>query len=123
MVNAIYVGLGGAVGAVARYLISLLPAKTMFPLWTLAVNFTGALLIGAIVGMAEENPALPPGALLFWKTGVCGGFTTFSTFSLEAVQLLEQGHTVLGIGYVVLSVALCLLGVVLGRAAALAVHS
>lgn len=123
MANVVYVALGGAVGAVGRYLVSLLPAKTVFPIGTLAVNFAGALLIGAVVGVAEDNPALPPGALLFWKTGVCGGFTTFSTFSLEAVQLVEQGHAALGVCYVALSVALCLLGVVLGRAAVLAVRS
>ncbi|OUP50280.1 hypothetical protein B5F19_15130 [Pseudoflavonifractor sp. An184] len=52
---------------------------------------------------------------LFWKTGVCGGFTTFSTFSLESLTLLEKGKWLLGGSYMVLSVVLCLLGVALGE--------
>ena len=53
--------------------------------------------------------------LLFWKTGVCGGFTTFSTFSLESLTLLERGKWLLGGSYMLLSMALCLLGAALGQ--------
>lgn len=113
LINLIYVGLGGAVGAVMRYIISLLPLKSSFPLLTLVTNLLGAILIGIVVGAADRY--LSDRAVLFWKTGVCGGFTTFSTFSLEALLLFEQGRTVMGLAYVLLSVVLCIVGVAVGR--------
>ena len=76
------VALGGAIGAMGRYAISLIPAKTAFPILTLITNFLGAVLIGFIVGLVSKRDDLSPSVVLFWKTGVCGGFTTFSTFSL-----------------------------------------
>lgn len=122
MAGVIYVGLGGALGAVARYFISLLPAKGAFPVWTLVTNFAGALLIGFVVGVIAAAPEQSQKISLFWKTGVCGGFTTFSTFSLESLTLLEKGNIVLGMSYIVASVALCLLGVYIGRALAFFWH-
>ena len=109
------VGTGGALGAIGRWGLSLLPFRGEFPLLTLATNLLGAVLIGFIAGWAGRG-RLSSGWTLFWKTGVCGGFTTFSTFSLEAVGLLESGQWLKGGGYVLASVALCLAGVVLGRA-------
>ena len=85
-----------------------------FPLLTLAANLLGAVLIGFIAGWAGRG-RLSSGWTLFWKTGVCGGFTTFSTFSLESLTLLEKGKWLLGGSYMVLSVVLCLLGVALGQ--------
>ena len=108
------VAFGGAVGACGRYAVSLLPWTGSFPLATLFTNFLGALLIGFIAGWAGRG-RLSSGWTLFWKTGVCGGFTTFSTFSLESLTLLEKGKWLLGGGYMVLSVVLCLLGVALGQ--------
>ena len=84
----IFVALGGAVGAMGRYAISLIPTKTGFPVLTLITNIAGAILIGFIVGIVNLREDISPHTALFWKTGVCGGFTTFSTFSLEAVSLL-----------------------------------
>lgn len=115
MPGVIYVGLGGACGAIGRYFLSLLPNEGRFPIWTLLTNVIGAVAIGFIVGIVEANPDVSPKELLFWKTGVCGGFTTFSTFSLEALMLMEQGKTLLGIVYVLLSVTLCILGVYIGK--------
>ena len=80
------VGLGGAFGAMGRYGISLLPLKSAFPWLTLLTNVLGALVIGFVVGVTADNTA-SPNTVLFWKTGVCGGFTTFSTFSLETLRL------------------------------------
>ena len=111
------VGLGGALGAILRYLISLLPLKGSFPVWTLLTNLLGAVAIGFIAG-ASARGRMQDVAALFWKTGVCGGFTTFSTFSLEAFSLLENGNRGLGVLYILLSILLCLGGITLGQAAA-----
>ena len=118
--NYLWVSLGGAVGAMARYAIGLTPVKTGFPILTLVTNVIGAVLIGVIVGIAEQK-GVSPASVLFWKTGVCGGFTTFSTFSLEAFNLFEKEAYFAGGLYVVLSVVCCLVGVFCGRKLALAV--
>ena len=104
--NCLFVALGGGLGAVGRYLLSLIAAPWSFPVMTLLTNFLGAVVIGAV----------SKSAVLFLKTGLCGGFTTFSTFSLETVELLEQGRWAAGGGYILASVGLCLAGVLLGRA-------
>ena len=111
------VGLGGALGAILRYLISLLPLKGSFPGWTLLTNLLGAVAIGVIAG-ASARGRMQAVAALFWETGVGGGFTTFSTFSLEAFSLLENGNRGLGVLYILLSILLCLGGIALGQAAA-----
>ena len=117
MGSVIWVALGGTVGAVGRYGISLLPWKGAFPLLTLATNFLGAVAIGFLSGLFSQR-LLGERGKLFWQTGVCGGFTTFSTFSLEAWQLLEKGETGLSALYVLLSVVFCLAGVAAGMWAA-----
>lgn len=86
----ILVAAGGAAGAVCRYLVSLVPVKADFPVMTFVTNLAGAFLIGLIVGLAANRWSESPRLVLFLKTGFCGGFTTFSTFSLETVQLLEK---------------------------------
>ena len=108
------VGLGGAFGAMGRYGISLLPLKSAFPWLTLLTNVLGALVIGFVVGVTADNTA-SPNTVLFWKTGVCGGFTTFSTFSLETLRLLEGGQTGAGLLYAGASVVLCVAGVYIGE--------
>ena len=114
MINLLIVAAGGALGAAGRYAVGLLPVKTDFPLLTLLVNAAGAVIIGFLAGLFARG-GLTDRRLLFWKTGVCGGFTTFSTFSLESLTLLEKGKWLLGGSYMVLSVVLCLLGVALGQ--------
>ena len=115
----IYVALGGAVGALGRYAISLIPTKTEFPVLTLITNLIGAILIGFIVWFFDGRDEASKNMLLFWKTGVCGGFTTFSAFSLEALSLLEKKAYFLGGCYVALSVVGCIIGVYCGRKAVL----
>jgi len=114
MSGFVAVGLGGALGAMGRYGISLLPLKSAFPWLTLLTNVLGALVIGFVVGVTADNAA-SPNTVLFWKTGVCGGFTTFSTFSLETLRLLEGGQTGAGLLYAGASVVLCVAGVYIGE--------
>lgn len=113
--NFLFVALGGAVGAMGRYSISLLPVKTEFPFLTFITNIIGAVLIGFVVGISANNEKVSDNTVLFWKTGVCGGFTTFSTFSLEAFNLLENKHYAVGGLYIFLSCLCCILGVLCGR--------
>lgn len=113
--NFLWVALGGAIGAVLRYVISLIPVKTTFPILTLITNIAGAVLIGFIVGVVADKEDVSPNLVLFLKTGVCGGFTTFSTFSLEAFNLFEGKQYMQGSIYVVLSVYCCVIGIWCGR--------
>ena len=115
MINLLIVAAGGALGAAGRYAVGLLPVKTDFPLLTLLVNAAGAVIIGFLSGLFARG-GLTDRRLLFWKTGVCGGFTTFSAFSLEAVQLFEKGRHLAGSLYILLSLLLCLAGVLAGQA-------
>lgn len=94
MGNVICVGLGGMVGSMCRYLLGLLPLQTGtgFPVKTWLINLLGAFVIGMLSALATREPGLSPSWTLFWKTGVCGGFTTFSTFALETADLLQQGQ-------------------------------
>ena len=112
------VGAGGALGAMARYGLSVLIGRLWpmaFPLATLLINITGSLAMGLFVGlMARLLPAWQNEARLFVAVGILGGFTTFSSFSLDAVLLLERGELVQAGSYVLMSVVLCLIGLYLG---------
>ena len=113
------VGLGGAVGSIARYLLATwtMQAATpqKFPLGTFAVNLLGCLAAGLLAGWAERHPGvLSPELRLLLMVGVLGGFTTFSAFGLETVQLLRRGDWLVAGGYVCGSVLLGLALVLLG---------
>ena len=99
----VFVALGGAVGASGRYAISRIPLKTTFPVLTMLTHVIGTILIGFIMGVVSSREGIPRNEILFWKTGVCGGFTTFSTFSLEAYSLLENKCYFAGVSYMVQS--------------------
>lgn len=124
--NILAVAAGGALGAVLRYLLSLVPLKTVFPFQTFFTNLIGCFLIGLIASIAAtssatansaRNIAISPLTVLFLKTGVCGGFTTFSTFALESTKLaFESSQTSFaGAAYIVLSVSLGIGCVMLGQ--------
>lgn len=116
----IWIALGGAVGSVVRYLAGGLvqrSAGVAFPVGTLAVNVIGGFVIGLLAQhyMNEQTSPQMRAALI---TGFCGGFTTFSAFSLETVGLLRGGEFAKTAAYVVLSVTLSILATVAGMAAA-----
>ena len=92
LLNCVFVGLGGAAGSICRYLLGLLPLKPVsgFPAITLCINIAGAFALGLIGALAGKYAKLNPQMLLFLRVGVCGGFTTFSTFSVETVVLLSH---------------------------------
>ena len=119
LVNCLFVGLGGAAGAVARYLLGSLPLRSGsgFPLATLGINVAGAFCLGLIGALAARHGAADPRLLLFLRVGLCGGFTTFSTFCQESVQLFQSGKFFLGGLYVGLSVLLGLGAVALAQLA------
>lgn len=115
MKGIILVGLGGFLGSILRYLISLYSVKLFsnFLVGTLTVNLTGSFLIGLLAGMMGK-PAYHH-YQLFLLTGFCGGFTTFSTFSIEGIKLLKNAQYFGYLGYTTASVigglTLCFLGV------------
>jgi len=107
MVAYLVVALGAAVGGAFRHGINVTCARlwgTGWPYGTFAVNLIGSALIGAIVGFFALRAHLPKLLLLFLTTGILGGFTTFSAFSLDAVMLYERGELAQAVLYVVASV-------------------
>lgn len=111
----LFVALGGAVGAMCRYGLSLIIIKSDFPFMTFVANFLGAFFIGLIAGFAKKNNSISPNLILFLKTGFCGGFTTFSTFSLETWKLLENQKYAMSGLYAGASLLCCLAGVAIGN--------
>lgn len=105
MINCLIVGLGGALGAVMRYLIGLIPFNpdNGFPINTFIINVVGAFVIGIVAALAAKN-AMNPKLVLFLKVGICGGFTTFSSFALETDRLLMKGQSFTAVLYVLLSI-------------------
>jgi CrcB protein len=116
-----YIALGSAIGGVSRYLVGgfmqRLAAGT-FPVGTLLINVTGSFLLGLILRYGVETSTLTPEIRAFLTIGVCGGYTTFSTFSYETVALAEDGQFARAALYVALSVGLSLIATFLGFAAA-----
>ena len=112
---------GGAAGSVARYLVQVQCAHwfgSRFPYGTLMVNTVGSLLIGVLYIVLLERYAVSAETRLALLTGLLGGFTTFSAFSLETLDLIQRGSFLGAAGNVVLNVALCLAACFLGMTAA-----
>jgi fluoride exporter len=117
----LYVALGSAIGGVSRYLLGGLVQRmldTTFPAGTLLVNVTGSFLLGAIIRYALETPSLTPEVRAFLTIGVCGGYTTFSTFSYETMALLKDGEWARAGVYITASVLLSLIATFTGFALA-----
>lgn len=114
--NILWVGLGGFAGSILRYGVGAgIAAVThssspRFPIATFAVNVLGSFLIGLLLRYVEQGSA----PHLLSVVGFCGGFTTFSTFSLESVRLLREGHTSTALLYISLSLLLCIGATFLG---------
>ena len=122
LATTLWIALGGALGSVARYWIVVwaAPLSRSMPWSTIAINIIGSMLIGffGTLTLAAGRHPLPETARLFVMVGICGGFTTFSSFSLQTLDLLRLGawgRAMLNIG---LSVALCLAAVAAGHAMA-----
>jgi len=114
-VSFLFVALGGALGAVCRYGLSLIIVKSNFPVMTFVANFLGAFIIGLIAGYTNKQPEVSKNLVLFLKTGFCGGFTTFSTFSLETWTLMEKHNYGMAGLYAGASLVCCVAGVALGE--------
>ncbi|MDB5198225.1 MAG: protein CrcB [Chitinophagaceae bacterium] len=104
-ISFLLVGAGGAIGSMLRYGVALAPVNKFFPYHTFIVNIIGSFLIGALMGLLLKNNITNDG----WKflaTGVCGGFTTFSAFSLEGFELLQQQRYSVFLLYFLLSIVI-----------------
>jgi len=118
------VALGGAIGSVLRYLIQIQSTQwfgSSFPYGTLLVNVVGSLLIGFLSFTLLERVSVSDEVRFAIFVGLLGGFTTFSTFSLETLNLLQQGNFINAAGNVLVSVGLCLLACFLGLSLARAI--
>ena len=115
----LYIALGSALGGVLRYLLgTALQRPGQYPVGTLLVNVTGSFVLGLVLRLATETTLVSPQARAFLAVGLCGGFTTFSTFSWEVLSLAEHGAWLRAGGYALLSVALSLAACAAGMALA-----
>ena len=115
--NILLIGLGGFIGSIARYLVSRLNNHIEWlsiPVGTLAVNVIGSFLIGFLIGISEKSPILTVELRMFLMVGLCGGFTTFSSFSGENLMLMRNGQFLPLFLYTGLSILLGFTAVYLG---------
>ena len=114
----LFIGMGSFIGGIARFLLARWVqggTGSSFPFGTLAVNVLGCLAIGLLYGIFERGNLMNPDLRLFLTVGLCGGFTTFSTFSLETLELIEGGQYTIAGAYALASVVLCVAGVLAGK--------
>jgi fluoride exporter len=103
------VAIGGALGSVVRYIVGIESGRlfgTDFPWGTLIINVSGSFLIGAFAALFATKWNLPQPGKVFLLVGICGGYTTFSTFSLDVWYLIERGQSLESLGYILASVIL-----------------
>jgi CrcB protein len=128
MANYFWVALGGAIGTVGRFWLSGVVARTIgetFPWGTLIINVAGSFVIGFFGALTGPDGRIFVGtnARQFVMIGICGGFTTFSSFSLQTLNLMNDGEWMYAGGNIVGSVALCLLAVWIGYALATSLNA
>ncbi len=112
--NCLAVGCGGFVGSILRYLVGNAMPVSLFPWATLAVNVVGSFVLAVIAGLVLRE-VVPDGELsLMLSVGLCGGFTTMSTFSLELVDLTSRGALLGAVGYAIMTCALCVIAAMAG---------
>ena len=120
MERFLYIGFGGFIGSVCRYGLSSVLYRVLgdrFPYGTLAVNIIGCFTIGFIMTLFETRFLVQPYLRLFITVGILGGFTTFSSFSFETIEMLKGGNILLGVLNVLGSIVLCLVATWLGTVA------
>ena len=113
----LFVGIGGGLGSILRYLLQVFAGRHIpiaFPMGTFLVNFSGCFLIGIFYSLASRYTGFNPEWRLFLITGICGGFTTFSTFSYDGLMLLKQGSYLYFLLYIIGSVVLGLVATLAG---------
>lgn len=108
------VGLGGGIGSMLRYGGNLWLGDKNFPYHTLIINIIGSLVIGIVFGLSMRNETLANNWKLFLATGLCGGFTTFSAFSIENVMLLQNGKYFFAILYICISIVAGIVAAAIG---------
>lgn len=115
MIAYLYVFIGGGIGSLCRFLIAQwMPIQAGHIPWaTFLANLLSCIVIGALVGMIEIR-SISDQAKWFLMVGFCGGFSTFSTFSIEIYQLVQHGHFWTAAVYIAASIILCLLGIWIG---------
>jgi CrcB protein len=129
MLNALWIFIGGGLGTLARWGLSGLVARSSwgetFPLDTLVINITGSFAIGLFAGLTGPDGRwlASPSFRQFFMLGICGGYTTFSSFSLQTLALAQNNQWVKAGTNILLSVLLCLGAVWLGNALALSLNS
>ncbi|MEI6554075.1 MAG: fluoride efflux transporter CrcB [Paludibacter sp.] len=117
MRQILLVGMGGFIGSIARFWVSKLNIYLHFlsiPLGTLTVNIVGSFIIGIITGISSKSELISPSLRLFLMVGICGGFTTFSSFTNENLTLFQNGQILSAFIYTGLSIFLGFLAVYLG---------
>ena len=112
--NLFLVGLGGGVGSMLRYFVQQLFHNKTFPFATFSINVLGSFIIGLVIAFSLKNTAFETNWKLFLATGICGGFTTFSAFSLENILMIQQGKFLYSLIYIAGSILLGLIATWMG---------